>query len=174
MTDGEGGPGVPDGHADVGGLVVRCHEALAAAGATVATAESLTGGLLAAVLTEVPGASRTVRGGVVAYDVGVKEAVLGVPGDLLARHGPVHAATARAMAEGARRHLAATYALATTGVAGPDPHGDQPVGTVHLACAGPQGTVDRTLRLDGDRDRIRASSVREALDLLLRTLPRQD
>lgn len=118
-------------------LAVKAHAALRGEGSTVAVAESLTGGLLAAALVDVPGASATFRGSVTAYATELKASVLGVDEGLLAVHGPVHPVVARQMAEGVRRLLGATYGVATTGVAGPDPQDGQPVGTVHLAVAGP-------------------------------------
>jgi nicotinamide-nucleotide amidase len=141
--------------------------ALTAAGATVATAESLTGGLLCAALTDVPGASVVVRGGVVAYATDLKAGLLGVAADLLAGRGPVDPDVARAMAVGAAAACGATYGVATTGVAGPDPQGDAAVGTVHVAVAGPG--VDRVVTLDlaGDRAAVRAQTVAAALSLLV-------
>ncbi len=141
-------------------------ELLASRGATLATAESLTGGQLAARVTAVPGASRVYAGGVVAYVTRLKQELLGVSEDLVARHGVVSAACARAMAEGARSRLSATYALSTTGVAGPDPQDDQPVGTVFVGVAGPGGTSVLALELDGDRARIQDRTCREALAAL--------
>jgi nicotinamide-nucleotide amidase len=134
-------------------------------GQTLATAESLTGGLLGAAITAVPGASAVYRGGVIAYATELKAVLLGVPGDLLAQHGPIHPGVAAAMAAGARDRLGATWGLATTGVAGPDPaHGFRP-GTVHIAAsAGPPAT--RSLALAGGRDRIRRDTVDQALRLL--------
>jgi nicotinamide-nucleotide amidase len=146
------------------------HAALEAHGATVAVAESLTAGLLAAALTETPGTSRTFRGGLVVYATDLKASLGGVPADLLAEFGPVSAPVAEAMAEGVRRRLAAGYGVALTGVAGPDPQGGEPVGTVYVAVAGPRGTVVRRLALAGDRARIRADAVQAALDLLATTL----
>jgi nicotinamide-nucleotide amidase len=134
--------------------------------ATVTTAESLTGGLVCATLVGVPGASDVVRGGIVAYRPDVKVDLLGVSADLIDRAGTVDPAVARAMAAGARDRLAATYAVATTGVAGPDPSEGKPVGTVHVAVAGPDGLADRTYGFDGDRDTIRRRACRAALDLL--------
>lgn len=115
----------------------RVHAELRALGATLAVAESLTGGLLAARLVEVPGASQTFRGSVTAYATELKASVLGVDEGLLAIEGPVHPVVARQMAEGVRRLLGATYGLATTGVAGPTEQDGRGVGTVHLGFAGP-------------------------------------
>jgi nicotinamide-nucleotide amidase len=151
-------------------LAGRCHELLLGRGETVATAESLTGGLLGAALTERPGSSSTYRGGVVAYAVELKAQLLGVSAELLRDHGPVHPRTAEAMAVGARDRLGATYGLSTTGVAGPEPHGDQPVGTVDVACSGPAGATVRRLQLTGGRDDIRRATVTAALGLLREAL----
>jgi nicotinamide-nucleotide amidase len=145
-------------------------ERLRAAGATVATAESLTGGLVCATLVGVPGASAVVRGGVVAYAPELKTTLLGVEAGLVAEVGTVDAAVASAMASGARDRLGATYGLATTGVAGPDPSEGKPAGTVHVAVAGPGGVVTRLLSLSGDREQIRAATVTEVLSLLVATL----
>ncbi|WP_405011375.1 CinA family protein [Kitasatospora sp. NBC_01539] len=148
-------------------LAEKVHAALREQGATVAVAESLTGGLLAAALVDVPGASATFRGSVTAYATELKAAVLGVDEGLLAVHGPVHPVVARQMAEGARRLLGATYGIATTGVAGPDPQDGLPVGTVHVGFAGPDGTAAVSPVLSGQRADIRAATVSEALELLL-------
>ena len=139
-------------------------------GQTVGTAESLTGGLVAAALTTVPGASAVVRGGIVAYAADLKNSLLGVPADLIERVGTVHSDVALAMASGARTRLGATVGVATTGVAGPDPADGQPVGTVHIAVSAPARAVHEALVLSGDRAEIRRSTVDRLLDLLLRTL----
>jgi nicotinamide-nucleotide amidase len=133
-------------------------EALGERGWTVATAESLTGGLVAATIVDVPGASRSMRGGVVAYATDVKGAVLGVAAALLAEHGAVHPEVARQMAERVRAVVGADVGLGTTGVAGPDQQDGFSPGTVHVAVATPQGTVVRTLALAGDRAAIRAAT----------------
>jgi nicotinamide-nucleotide amidase len=143
------------------------HEALLARGETLAVAESLTGGALGSALTAVAGVSATFRGGVVAYATDVKGSVLGVDADLLGRAGAVDPEVARQMAGGVRDLLGATYGLATTGVAGPDPQDGHPPGEVHLALAAPGGTVAVQVALDGDREQIRAEAVRRALGLLL-------
>ncbi len=142
---------------------------LSAAGETVGCAESLTGGLLVSRLVDVPGASAVVRGAVVAYATDLKATVLGVDADLLAREGAVHPDVARQMATGVRRLAGATWGLATTGVAGPDPQDGQPVGTVFVAVSGGDGRgVDevRALMLPGDRQAVRAATVEAVLDLL--------
>ena len=134
-------------------------------GATLATMESLTGGLLAAEITKVPGASKVYLGGMVSYTPGAK-ARFGVPETLLDR--TVSEEAARAMAEAARQSLGATYGLSTTGVAGPDPLEGQPVGTVYVALAGPAGTEVRRYRFPpSSREAIRLRSVYAALALLL-------
>ncbi|WP_347240366.1 CinA family nicotinamide mononucleotide deamidase-related protein [Thermus sp.] len=133
-------------------------------GATLSTMESLTGGLLGAEITRVPGASRFYLGGVVSYSVGAK-ARFGVPEEFLAK--TVSAETAKAMAEAARTLFGSTYALATTGVAGPDPLEGEPVGTVYVALAGPQGAEARRYRFPGDREAVRLRSVYAALALLV-------
>jgi nicotinamide-nucleotide amidase len=146
------------------------HGLLGARGETVAVAESLTGGLLGGALTAMAGSSATFRGGVTAYLEEVKASALGVPEELLAAHGPVHPDVAAAMASGVRSLLGASYGVATTGVAGPEEHGGHPVGTVHLAVAGPHGTVGQSLLLHGDRSAVRERSVLAALNLLRRHL----
>ncbi|MEX5708375.1 damage-inducible protein CinA [Parafrankia soli] len=145
-------------------------ELLRAEGATLAVAESLTGGLLAGRLTDVPGASSVFRGGVVSYATEVKGSVLNVDRDVLATEGAVSSATAEAMAAGARDLLGATYGLATTGVAGPEEQEGKPVGTLHVGLAGPDGSTSRSLRLPGDRPRVREFAVVQALDVLRRAL----
>ena len=142
------------------------HRLLAGRGETVAVAESLTGGLLGAALTTTPGASATFRGGLIVYATELKETLAGVPGPLLDAEGPVSAHVAAALAAGARDRLGATYGLGVTGVAGPGAQNDQPVGTVHLAVAGPAEGEVRSMRCDGDREQIRAAAVAAALSLL--------
>ncbi|WP_432543891.1 CinA family protein [Kineococcus sp. SYSU DK002] len=140
--------------------------ALTAARVHVATAESLTGGLLCATLVDVPGASAVVRGGVVAYATELKTALLGVPADALARTGPVDAFVAEEMARGARARLGADLGVATTGVAGPGPADGFDAGTVFLGVAAPWlpgGARHVRLALTGDRARIRRETVRAAL-----------
>jgi nicotinamide-nucleotide amidase len=107
---------------------------------------------------------------VVAYATELKAALLGVPSDLLERHGAVHGAVAEAMAEGARDRLGASTGVATTGVAGPDPAEGKPVGTVFVAVAGPGGLASRQLALTGGREEIRAATVASVLGLLISAL----
>ncbi|MDN5726773.1 MAG: nicotinamide-nucleotide amidohydrolase family protein [Propionibacteriales bacterium] len=139
---------------------------LADRGETVAAAESLTGGLVATMITAVPGASAVFRGAVVAYATDLKGSLLGVDPDQLATDGAVHPDTARAMADGVRETCGTDWGVATTGVAGPEPQEGKPVGLVHVAVSGPAGTVEQTLRLSGNRKRIRARAARGALQLL--------
>ncbi|MBM7081665.1 CinA family protein [Micromonospora sp. WMMD734] len=133
---------------------------------TLATVESLTGGLLAAAIVEIAGVSAVYRGGLVTYATELKARLADVPEDLLAQRGPVDPDVAIALAEGGRRRCAADWGLATTGVAGPEPQDGRPVGLVYVAVAGPGGPVVRRLDLDGGRNHIRATAVIEALRLL--------
>ena len=142
------------------------HQLLAAADATVAVAESLTGGLLGATLTSIAGSSRTFRGGVIAYATDLKERLLDVPGPLLDAEGAVSAHVAAAMAAGVRDTLGSTYGVALTGVAGPDPQDGNPPGTVFVAVAGPGDGQVRELMVAGDRQAVRAAAVDAAIDLL--------
>lgn len=138
---------------------------------TLAVAESLTGGLLAATLVEVPGASKVFRGGLVVYATDLKASLAGVDPDLLAARGPVDPDVAVALATGAARRCNADWGLGTTGVAGPDPQDGVTVGTVFVGLAGP-ANVERVLRLqlDGDRATIRSQAVSAALRLLAEAL----
>ena len=134
-------------------------------GVTLATAESLTGGMVGAVLTDVPGVSAVYRGGVVVYATDLKAKLAGVPEELLAAVGPVHPDTAAALASGVRERLEADYGLATTGVAGPDPQAGIEAGTVYVAAAGPRSVQVRKLQLAGDRTAVRRGSVQAVLEL---------
>ena len=139
-------------------------------GETLATAESCTGGLVAARLTSVPGSSDAFVGGVVAYGNEVKARELGVPEALLERHGAVSAEAAEAMAAGARERLGAHVAVSVTGVAGPGGGTpEKPVGLVFLHAQGPDGSLARRLDFPGDRDAIRGRATVAALHLV-RTL----
>jgi len=140
---------------------------LTANGQTLATAESLTGGLVAAALTDVAGSSQAFRGGVVAYATDLKAEVLGVDAWMLEKHGPIYAPVAAAMAEGVRTRLGATIGVATTGVAGPEPADGFPPGTVHIAVSLADDTVVRTMALNGNRDEVRRLTVERLLGLLL-------
>lgn len=145
----------------------RLVAALAERGETVASAESLTAGLFAATIADVPGASAVLRGGLIVYATDLKASLAGVPSDELERNGPVHPDTARALADGARSRCGADWGVGLTGVAGPSEQDGVPVGTVHLGFSGPLGTSVTTLRFDGDRARVRRGAVEDALRELL-------
>lgn len=151
----------------VGDLAVQTVSALSEHGRSVAVAESLTGGLVLAALTDVPGASAVVRGGAVVYATDTKRSLLGVDAGLLASRGPVDPEVAVAMARGVRLLFASEIGLATTGVAGPDPQEGHPVGEVYVAVADGVGEQVRPLRLTGQRDAIRRATVQAGLELLL-------
>ena len=153
-----------------GSVAARVLETLAGRGETLATAESLTGGLLCSRLTDVPGASRSFVGGVVSYATRVKVSLLGVPPEVVQEHGVVSEECALAMAHGVRGRLDATWGLATTGVAGPDQQEGRAVGTVWVAIAGPAGATARLLALGGDRAAIRQTSCDAVLELLAQEL----
>jgi nicotinamide-nucleotide amidase len=146
------------------------HERLRAAEATVAVAESLTGGRLCAALTETPGASATMRGGLVVYATDLKASLAGVDAALLAERGAVDPQVAAALADGARTRLAATYGIGVTGVAGPDPQDGREVGTVFAAVAGPAGVTGGAWAFHGDRAAIQAAAVTGCLRLLAEAL----
>lgn len=143
-------------------------EVLAAArrrGMALATAESLTGGLIAATLTAVPGSSDVVQGGVVSYSNNVKQGLLGVDGELLGSVGAVSREVACAMAEGALRDTGADVAVSVTGIAGPGgAEPGKPVGTVWIGVAGPAGTQASRQVFPGSRSEVRAATVKAALD----------
>ena len=143
---------------------------LRAAGATVATAESLTGGLVCASLVSVAGASDVVRGGVVAYASDLKTSLLGVDPGVVASRGTVDAIVAEEMAVGVRDRLGATYGVSTTGVAGPDPSEGRPAGTVFVAVASPRGVRSWPLDLPGGRDEVRSAAVDAVLSQLVATV----
>ncbi|MHC4952515.1 MAG: CinA family nicotinamide mononucleotide deamidase-related protein [Planctomycetota bacterium] len=146
---------------------------LQARGARLAVAESLTGGMLASSIVDVPGASAVLAGGVVAYTADMKHNLLGVPLEVIEAEGVVSATVARAMARGARERLGAEYAVATTGAAGPDPDdGGAPPGTGFVAVAGPDGREEaREVRCVGDRNAVRRRFCNAALDLVRRIVP---
>lgn len=136
--------------------------------ATVAVAESLTGGLLTAALTDIGGASTVVRGGLVVYATDLKASLAGVPTMLLAERGPVDRDVALELARGARARLRATVGVAVTGVAGPDPQNGIAVGTVFLAISGPDGETVAERQFHGGRAAVRQQAVGAALRLLER------
>jgi len=138
-------------------------------GVMLATAESCTGGLVAAALTAIPGSSRVVERGFVTYSNQAKSTMIGVPPELIEAHGAVSAEVARAMAEGALTHSDADVSLSITGIAGPDGGtAAKPVGTVHIAAASRGAvTLHRPCRFDGDRDAVREQAAMAALDLVI-------
>ncbi len=153
-------------------LATTVHDLLVSRGESVASAESLTGGELAALLSGPPGASASYVGGVVSYATSVKQQVLEVPEQLVAAYGVVSAECAEAMAEGVRRMTGATWGISTTGVAGPTEQEGKPAGTVFVGVAGPTKVQSVRLALDGDRTGIRAQACLEALDQLRTALGR--
>ncbi len=141
------------------------------AGATLAVAESCTGGLLGERITSVPGSSDYFAGGFITYTKQMKTELLGVSADVLEQHGAVSAETAEAMATGARQRTGATFAVSITGVAGPDAGGEKtPVGTVFIGIAAPGGCHVHQRQFLGDRQRVRAFAAQHALDLVRRRL----
>ena len=137
-------------------------------GQTLATAESLTGGLIGARLTDVPGASAAYRGGLIVYATELKAELAGVAIETLDRDGAVAASTAGELAVGAAGRCRATWGLSTTGVAGPDRQEGHPSGTVFVGLARGEESVEvRRLSLSGDRPEIRRQTVDQALTLLL-------
>ncbi|NYI41799.1 CinA family protein [Demequina lutea] len=144
------------------------------AGVTLATAESLTGGAVCEALVSVAGASAVVRGGIVAYHTEVKVGALGVSTLLIEREGPVAHSVAIAMARGALRLFGADVAVATTGVAGPEPHGGREPGTVVVAVVGPGPELVTTVYIEGNRDDVMHGAVAVALDHLTRALSSLD
>jgi nicotinamide-nucleotide amidase len=151
-------------------VAVRLHAALLARSETVAAAESLTAGLFCATLATVPGASATLRGGVVVYATELKTELAGVPAGVLARHGPVSSETAAALAEGVRERCGASWGVGLTGVAGPDPVDGHPPGRVYLGIADRVRTDAHEMDLPGDRATVRAAAVTTALEALLARL----
>lgn len=152
-------------------IAAAVHAALDRRGQTVAVAESFTGGLLAASLTEMAGASATFRGGLVVYATDLKESLAGVSATVLAEHGPVHEEVALALARAARRVCGADWGVGLTGVAGPEQQGGQPVGTVCIAVVGAAapGSALRS-HLAGRRREVRAGGVQAALEALAEQL----
>jgi PncC family amidohydrolase len=145
----------------------RLGQRLAAASATVAVAESCTGGLIAHRLTNVPGSSVYFMGGVVAYADAAKSALLGVPAAIIEEHGAVSESVARRMAEGVRGRFNAVFGVGTTGIAGPGGGTmDKPVGLVYIALAGPRETVVHRMLFEGDRAQIKSLTAEAALHFL--------
>jgi nicotinamide-nucleotide amidase len=150
-------------------LVEDLATALLARGWMLATAESCTGGLIAGACTDLAGSSHWLERGFVSYSNAAKTELLGVDAALIARHGAVSEAVARAMAQGALQYSKAQCALAVTGVAGPGGgSADKPVGTVWFAWATPQGVRSEMQRFEGDRAQVRSATVQHSLTVLLR------
>ncbi len=156
--------------APLASLAARSLDALEHREATLATAESLTAGLISATLAAERGASTVLLGGVAAYATDVKMSVLGVDEAVVQKHGVISSECAAAMATAARSKFQATWGVSATGVAGPDRQEDRPVGTVYVAVAGPLGVRVQELSLSGSRQAIREGTVNAALDLLLAAL----
>jgi len=155
-------------------LEVVAGNLLRAAHATVAVAESCTGGMLGERFTATPGSSDYFAGGFITYSNELKISLLGVPPEIIEQHGAVSRETAEAMAGGARRRANSTYAISITGIAGPDGGSEEkPVGTVWVGIAGPNGVFALGRRFLGDRARIRVFSTQMALDLLRRKLEKR-
>jgi nicotinamide-nucleotide amidase len=159
-----------DGLPDDQVLGATLHAELLVRGQLLATAESLTGGALADLVSASPGASESYLGGVVSYATDVKTGLLGVSQQTVEDHGVVSAECAREMAARVRELLGADWALSTTGVAGPTSQEDKPVGMVFVGVAGPDGVTARELSLAGDRAEIRARTCRAAVHELLAEL----
>ena len=138
----------------------------------LATAESLTGGLLSGAITDIPGSSDVFLGGVIAYDEHIKINILKVDGQLIADHGVVSGEVARAMALGVQSIYGSDWAISTTGVAGPGPSGDVPAGTVWIAVAGPAPMEPylEKLSLSGNRQEVRSTTIARALTAITRIL----
>ena len=153
-------------------LVERC----AQQGIMVATAESCTGGMIAAAITDIAGSSAVLDRGLVTYSNQAKMEMLGVRAEIIDRHGAVSEETARAMVEGALRHSRAQLAVAVTGIAGPGGgSSDKPVGLVHLAVGRSGGTIStRRVVFAGDRRAVRIATVETALEMLLEAIPSGD
>lgn len=162
--------GSAGGDAALAASVEQAHRMLAARQQTVAVAESVTGGLLAAALTSIAGASATFRGGLVVYATDLKARLAGVSESLLAEQGPVAAQVAVELARGVRERLSASWGIGVTGVAGPEPQSGKAVGTVFLSVVGPgpAGGIESVseLNLSGDRNMIRVQIVEQAVALL--------
>jgi PncC family amidohydrolase len=151
-------------------LGAQLHAELMLRGQTAATAESLTGGSVADLVSGAPGASATFVGGVVSYATRVKQQLLGVSQATVDRYGVVSAECAAEMASGVRELLGADFGVSTTGVAGPDAQEGRPVGLVYVGVAGPSGVRTQELHLEGGRADIRAEAARRAVAALLETV----
>jgi PncC family amidohydrolase len=162
------------GSAGAARLAAQILDGLAAAGETVAVAESCTGGGLGAILTSIPGSSRAFVGGVIAYDDRVKRDLLAVSADILATHGAVSGPVATGMAMGVRNACGADWGVAITGVAGPAGGTEEkPVGTIWIAVEGPRRSA-AVRAFDGNREAVRQQAVAAALDTLSQVLEAAD
>jgi len=141
---------------------------------TIATAESLTAGMLSSAIADIPGASAVLQGGVVAYNNTIKHQILGVSADTLAARGAVDIETAKQMATGVRERFGADLGVATTGVAGPEPSEGKAVGIVFIALAAQDTTPAKLLRFDGNRAQIRRATVAASLQLVAEWLEQQN
>ena len=157
---------------DVSSIQEVCLALLRERGLTLGTAESCTGGMMASLMTDLPGASQVFRGGVVSYHEEVKAQVLGVPDEMLAEYGAVSPQVAEAMARGAKKLLGCDLAVSATGVAGPDPDSrGNPVGLVYLGLAWEDQCIVREFRAGNvARERVRRMSAQRGLDLVRRHL----
>lgn len=153
---------------DLASLAARLQAVALERGVTVGTAESCTGGLVGHALTAIPGSSDYYLGGIIGYSDALKRALLGVPGEVLERHGAVSEEVALAMARGARERLGCDFAVAVTGIAGPGGGTEsKPVGLTYVAAAGPGRDHSRRHQWDGDRAANKEQSAAAALQLLL-------
>ena len=160
----------PPSDADLFALAASLQAAAVAAGVTVSTAESCTGGLVGHAITQVDGSSGYYLGGVVSYSDALKRSVLDVPAETLSRHGAVSAQTAVAMADGARRAFGSDLAVSVTGIAGPGGGTDaKPVGLVYVSVASARGNQVRRFHWNADRDGNKRHSAASALALLIET-----
>lgn len=158
-----------------GDLQDRCREIVgkaSSAGVSIATAESLTGGLIGSLITAVPGSSEVYRGGIVSYTNEVKHGILGVDDEALATYGAVSSQVAKQMAEGARNRLETDIAVSVTGIAGPGgAEPGKPVGTVWMGVSTADKTETVLLTFDGDREAVRMQTAKAALDAILSRIP---
>ncbi len=140
---------------------------------TIATAESLTAGMLSSAVADIPGASAVLQGGVVAYNNNIKHKMLGVSADTLAVRGAVDSETAKQMAQGACSRFSADLGIATTGVAGPEPSEGKAVGIVFIALAAPDDSIVKLHRFEGSRSEIRKATVAASMKLMAEWLERR-
>lgn len=174
MTSPTEAAGGPENLREARRLADLIHGRLVELGRTVGVAESLTGGMVSALLTEAPGTSATFRGGLVVYATDLKHSLADVSQEDLDAHGPVHEAVAEQLAVGARCRTRADYGLGLTGVAGPGSQGGREVGELFVAVATPDGLSHRHRRLPGSRGDVRTGAAAAALADLLRVLDREN